>query len=373
MKNRERIIATFKREKIDRIVWQPRIEHWYNVNRSRGTLPEEYKNMGLIEIYDDLDASIRYTHDAGSFLKISYYGDIRVKEEWNSNEIIVKWVAPQGELIQRYKRAEFGFSCHLVEYPVKRIEDIKVMEYILRHKRVEFDYKVYEKAKKILGDRGVVQFWVERSPLQRLILDYMGFENAIYALHDYSNRIKRFLRVIEETDNPLYQVIADCPCNFQNFGENIDSNLDSPRLYNEYLLPYYKKRVKRMHKKHKFCHIHMDGSLKAILPYINEAGFDGIEAATPLLQGDVSLEEIKEAIGNTMLLDGIPAILFLSHYSYKELENFTLKVLEIFSPNLIMGVSDELPPDGDIKKVKLVSEIVGSFKVKQTTDSCISG
>jgi len=31
-----------------------------------------------------------------------------------------------------------------------------------------------------------------------------------------------------------------------------------------------------------------------------------------------------------------------------------------------MGVSDELPPDGDIKKVKLVSEIVGSFKVEWT-------
>jgi len=47
-------------------------------------------------------------------------------------------------------------------------------------------------------------------------------------------------------------------------------------------------------------------------------------------------------------------------------------VLEIFSLNLIIGISDELPPDGDIKKVKLVSEIVGSFKVKQPIDSCIS-
>jgi len=56
MNNRDRIIATFKRERIDRIVWQPRVEHWYNVNKLRGTLPEEYKNMKLIEIYDDLDA-----------------------------------------------------------------------------------------------------------------------------------------------------------------------------------------------------------------------------------------------------------------------------------------------------------------------------
>jgi len=364
MTNKERILATFKGKKVDRIVWQPRIEHWYNVNRARGTLPEEYKNMGLIELYDDLDASIRYYYGAGPYLKISYYGDARVKEEWSSNEIIVKWTAPQGELVQRYKLAEFGFSWSPVEYPVKRINDLEVMEYILRHKRVEFDYGAYEKASKILGDRGVVQFWVERSPLQRLILDYIGFENAIYALHDYPDRIKRFLKVVEETDNSLYKVIADCPCELQNFGENIDSNLDSPPLYNEYLLPYYKKRVEQLHKRHKFCYIHMDGSLKTLLPYINEAGFDGIEAATPLPQGDVSLEELKRAMGNTILLDGIPAVLFLSYYSYRELEDFTLKVLGMFSPNLILGVSDELPPNSDIEKVKFVSKIVKDFKME---------
>lgn len=59
---------------------------------------------------------------------------------------------------------------------------------------------------------------------------------------------------------------------------------------------------------------------------------------------------------------------FLQYYFYRiiHIRNLRIlpwKVLEIFSPNLIMGVSDELPPGGDIKKVKLVSEIVGSFKV----------
>jgi len=38
-------------------------------------------------------------------------------------------------------------------------------------------------------------------------------------------------------------------------------------------------------------------------------------------------------------------------------------MLEMFSPNLILGVSDELLPDGDIKKIKLVSEIVRNFKI----------
>ena len=115
------------------------------------------------------------------------------------------------------------------------------------------------------------------------------------------------------------------PIKILNFGENIDANIDSPSLFEEYLIPYYTKRVKQIHQKGKFCHIHMDGSLKPLLPLISKLTFDGIEAATPLPQGDVTLGELKDTLGDTMLIDGIPALLFLPHYSYKDLERFTIK------------------------------------------------
>jgi len=34
----------------------------------------------------------------------------------------------------------------------------------------------------------------------------------------------------------------------------------------------------------------------------------------------------------------------------------------MFSPNLILGISDELPPTAEIEKVKLVSNIVENFE-----------
>ena len=43
------------------------------------------------------------------------------------------------------------------------------------------------------------------------------------------------------------------------------------------------------------------------------------------------------------------------------LEASAVKVLEMFSPNLILGVSDEVPPTADIKRVKVVSQIVEDF------------
>jgi len=33
-------------------------------------------------------------------------------------------------------------------------------------------------------------------------------------------------------------------------------------------------------------------------------------------------------------------------------------VVELFYPRLVLGISDEIPPDGDIERVRLVSELV---------------
>jgi len=74
----------------------------------------------------------------------------------------------------------------------------------------------------------------------------------------------------------------------------------------------------------------------------------------------VSIEEIKENIGNKILIDGIPAVLFLPEYSEKDLMDFVEKLVKLFHPSLILGISDEIPMatpfmEG-IKKLKLISD-----------------
>lgn len=367
---RERIIATFRKEKIDKIVWQPRIEHWYNVNRVRGTTPEEYKEQTIFEIYDDLNASPRYYYGASTdisiretFLKISYQNGADVQEIEEKDTVRLIYKSPKGNLMAKRVFGEWGCSWHYSEFPVEKISDLEILEYVLKNTVVEFNYDFYKEAENTFGDRGISQFYFDRSPLQNLFLQYMGIENTIYALNDYPKRIKEFLKTAGEAQDQMYEVLEKCPVSVLNFGENIDARFDSPRIFNEYFVPYYQKRLAQLHKAGKFCHIHMDGAIKPLLPYINDSGFDAIEAATPLPQGDVTLEELKDAMGDTILMDGIPAILFLPEYSYEELEKCAKDVMDLFSPNLILGVSDEISPVGDIEKVGFVSELVENQKM----------
>jgi len=56
MNNRERILKTFQeKEKIDRIVWQPRIYYWYYGNRLKNRLPNGYKDNSLLKsLYNNI-------------------------------------------------------------------------------------------------------------------------------------------------------------------------------------------------------------------------------------------------------------------------------------------------------------------------------
>ncbi len=210
---RKRITATYTRKGVDKIVWQPRIEHWYDVRKVKGTLPERYKNKGILEIYDDLGASVRYyygsTVDISSpktYIKFEYVKGAKVKEIRKNNEIYVIYDTPIGQLRGRKRLAEWKTSWHYVEHPVKSISDLRILEYVLKNTKARFDCEFYEGAQNKVGDKGVIQFCWEQSPFQRLLLQYMGVENTIYALQDYPKRIREYLKIAQEAEDQLYEI-----------------------------------------------------------------------------------------------------------------------------------------------------------------------
>ena len=57
---RQMVQAVFRGQPPGGIVWQPRMEFWYEFNKKRGTLPARLKGASLMDLYDELHASVRY-------------------------------------------------------------------------------------------------------------------------------------------------------------------------------------------------------------------------------------------------------------------------------------------------------------------------
>ncbi|MFX0010775.1 MAG: uroporphyrinogen decarboxylase family protein [Candidatus Hermodarchaeota archaeon] len=244
---------------------------------------------------------------------------------------------------------------------MKTLEDIKIMQYILKNTNFLFLKENYKKADKQLADLTVTSTYLSKSPYQKLVTELIGFTRTILLLKKNPSQLENFMMFLDRWDDEMYEQISKSPLQIVNFGENLDSNLSPPHYFERYLLPYYKKRVRQLHQEGKYCHIHIDGSLRDLLPYFEQLPFDGFEALTAKPQGDVKLEDIKDVIGDKILLDGVPSILFLPEYSKEYLMKYTEKVLELFSPHLILGVSDELSPNGDIRKIQMLSDYVKDF------------
>lgn len=364
---RERVMATFEGRPVDRIVFQPRIYYWYNGRTATGTMPERYQDMSMLEVYDDLGVSPRYPAEVLGIHVFTKTTDDTITEEVTrtGRDIITTWQTPVGTIREVRRQGHEGSGAYRTEYRVKSPNDMKVTEYILDHTEFAFDREAFERARTTFGDRGVVQSFYDRSPYQRLIINYMGWENTTYALYDTPEETREFMAAIERFDDRMYKVICNCPLQIVNFGENLDAHINPPQVFEEYLMPYYSRRITQLHDAGKYCHIHIDGAMKPLLPLLKYVDFDGIEAATPEPQGDVTLAELDEALEGKILLDGIPAITFLPDYSEQELIDLTTEVLERFSPKLILGVSDELPPPGEIERIRTIADLVADFTPPQ--------
>jgi hypothetical protein len=276
------------------------------------------------------------------------------------DRVTIIWRTPVGEVSAVERRT--GLTQQRSDFPIKRLEDIPVIQYMLRARRWVFDREVYKTGVAVVGDRAEPTIYIQRVNLQRLFLEYMGFENTLYALHDYPREMERLIRTIDETDEAMLEVVADCPIRVINFGDNVHSHLLGARLFERFLLPIYRRRAEILHRAGKYVYAHWDGYVRELLPYVHETGLDGIEAITPQPQGDVTLDEAKAALGNDLtLVDGIPAVYFLRDYPVEDLVACTRGVLDLFAPRLILGISDEISPPGDIERVRLVSETVRAW------------
>jgi hypothetical protein len=154
---------------------------------------------------------------------------------------------------------------------------------------------------------------------------------------------------------------AASPIRIINFGDNVHAGFLPPRWFERYVLPVYQWRSSRLRSAGCFTCAHWDGDCKPLLRYAQDTGLSGIEAITPVPQGDVTLEETKAALGDMFLLDGLPAVFFEPTYDEQTLIDCTRRCIELFAPNLVLGISDEISSQGDLERVRTVGAIVDEY------------
>ena len=349
-----------------KIIWQPRIGCWYHDKLFAGQpLPEPYEGKSIPDIHRLLGCSARLYHFNACFRRLEHKAVRRTERPVSETDTEITIETPAGRQRAVHRRSLSNPHVIRVKWEVESEDELRVAAWREENTTWEWDAERYEALLGELGDLGAPTMYMPRMNVQSLYIEKMGVENAIFAIMDWPDAVGAYFRALHESHDRLLDVINASPIRIVNFGENLHAGTMSPDLFTRYHLPECQHRCERLHAAGKFVHAHWDGDCRPLLPYARETGLDGIEAITPAPQGDVTLEETRTALGDSMfLIDGIPAIYFDDTFTVDTLVECVRGIIELFAPRLVLGISDEISSTGDIERVRLVGEIVNEHNAR---------
>lgn len=349
-----------------KVLWQPRIACWFDDKEFiKEPLPEPYTGLNRYDVYRKIGCSNRI-YEFSAAMK-PYFLDDRIKvysEEYDETHFKIIHETPLGKLYSIIQTNNSNPGSYYSKWSVETEEELKIAIYIEEQTRYRFDKNTYDRLFESIGDLGLPVTIMPRASITSLFYEYMGVENSVYAICDFPDTVKEFCRVRQQSQDSYIDELIKSPFEWVNFGDNLHGGLLPPELYTKYIQPVYAHRTEMYRKNNIFTFAHWDGDVKSLLPFAKESTLDGIEAITPVPQGDVSLQETKKALGDMFLLDGIAALLFNNDYPLDMLKDQVQECIELFSPHLILGISDEMPSNGNIDRVKYVNDMVNEYNAK---------
>ncbi|HMF34744.1 MAG TPA: hypothetical protein VKK79_25200 [Candidatus Lokiarchaeia archaeon] len=383
----ERELATFRHEPVERIVWQPRFSDWYRQNHIHELrrdmpseriaelaskcpdLPPDVYGMEEVEIYDFLNASPRYPGECWPSMGFFYTKgnpDADIQHEWVTDPDGYrhhKITTLYGVLTEGWKAG----SSYPDERMLKTREDFKAVLYYVENTCVEsgFNETMFEMFQEENHGRCVSSGGPWRSPYNKCIVELAGTKATMILMKRYTEEFDAFCDELVRINNDvILPTLMKSPVDVITCGDNVDCRNDPPYVYEKYILPYFENIAKESKRVGKFTHAHFDGALEDLLPYFGNDiyPFDGIEAPTFRPQGNLDVKDFRQALGDRVIvLDGIPSTIFLPYYPEQQFVDLVNEVLALFSPNLILGVSDEYSPNGLFGRLQMVADLVEKF------------
>ncbi len=345
----------------DKILWQPRLETWLAHHRRERTFPVRFRHLSDLEIYDALGCSVRYAACEG----IESYeepADVERSERREGGRLYQTVRTPSGEITTAFDEIYDGdrlANQRICDFPVKTVEGLRVVTDLVERQQFRADLDVFQAGAERVGHRGEPTIFLTSSGYTELIKQYSGLIDATYLLYDHTTEVEGYLEACDRRDDRMIDAALQLPCRIFNLGDHATNEFTPPPILEKYLMPRWQRIARRMTENNRFVHTHWDGHSKLMLPYLLDTELHGVEALTPAPMGDMTLEEIKAAVGDRMIvLDLLPAIHFLEQYTTEQVVAFARRVIDLFAPRLILGISDEISQPGQIEKVEAVSELV---------------
>ena len=362
MNERERLLSVLKGKRPDKVPWYADLAYLYDSLRLKGQLEDRFQgDAGYLEFHRELGAGIylyapdlwKQSHTQGTTYREDTRGDVRT----------CTFDTPIGTITSEHQYIPISTTWACTKHYVESIDDLMVMLHVFEHSEYSENYDAFKRIDELWGEYGlpVALAPISVSPLQKLFARWAGVENTMELYMEHEERFDEAIERIQVSEDRVFDILAASPAEVIEFPENLSSEITGRFFFEHYNLEYYRKRIRQLHDAGKIVSIHIDGTLKACLPLLREAGFDIAEAVTPAPVGDVPIEALRDVAGDDIVLwGGLPGALFSPVYSEDLFDAHLEKIMETFplGSRFVLGVADQVPPDALMHRVTKVRDVV---------------
>ncbi|MCE5257750.1 MAG: hypothetical protein LLG44_01640 [Chloroflexi bacterium] len=327
--NRERILVASRGQSADRL---PFFHYWRHCQVGWAERQARNQGMGICWVRPPYAEVLH---------------DVRVTEEYTilAGRPVVRrtYTTPLGSVTQAEYREPGTGQWHanrswrdstpwLVEHPIKGPADYAVMRFIAEHTEYQADYFPIEQADDWLGGEGIVLDSLPHSPLQTLLISWIGSDDNrfFYHLADYPDLVDELYQALCKARLPLYELAARSPAQVAMHGDNVDGWLISPRLFERYLMPVYEAEAAALHARGKLLAVHMDGRLASLKHLIARTPIDILDGFHPIPMGDLALAEALSLWPDKCIWLGFPGAVYA--LGGQAVQRFALDLLREAAP-----------------------------------------
>ena len=340
MTRRERVMAASRKQRADKL---PFFHFWRH--SQIGWAERECRNRGMgmcwqrpchVEKIHDVEITEKHAVVSGRpVIRRTYstpLGSVYLDE--NREPGVGQWHAQRS-----WKDVSPWLTSRLIKGP----QDYEIVKYIAEHTEYVADYFPIEQAQDWLGDEGCVIVSLPHSPMQMLMIHWVGSEGGRFFFHhaDHPDLVEDLYKAVSKSREPLYEIGAKSPADIVACGDNIDGLLVDPRLFEKYFMPEYEKMGKALHEHGKLMLVHMDGSLNVLKDLIPKTPIDIVEAVHPPPMGDLPVGEALPRWKDQAVWLGFPAAIYA--LGPEATKKYTLDLLREVVPGdrLVIEMSTE--------------------------------
>jgi len=290
--------------------------------------------------------------------------NVRAESRSEGDYVYTTYHTPIGDVSNKIRTGlqfQFPGGSATVEHPVKDVDDVEVVKFMIEDTVYEPYYDDYKQLKEELEGDGIVTVGTDYTPLMKVILRYMGFRTFAIMLRRNPDAIEELVEALDRKFMEALRIVADSPAEIVRLGDNVDGVFISPALFERYLLPYYNKYAGVLKDRGKIAISHLDGRLRVLKDLIARTRLDAIEAFTPPPMGDLPPREAKEAWKDKAVWMNFPEEVFLR--SAEEIRDYTIGLLEGIAPGrgFIIGITEDINPNHFRKGMGTVTETLYKY------------